>query len=37
MKKKIEEANSTVAKLKESIQTILKKVKDEFTANKTET
>lgn len=37
LKAKIEEANGSVAKLKNSIQEILKKVKEEFSANKTET
>ena len=37
MKKKIDEAGGSVAKLKESVQTALKKVKEEFTALKTDT
>jgi ElaB/YqjD/DUF883 family membrane-anchored ribosome-binding protein len=36
LKKRIEEANGTVTKLKENVQAILKKVKEEFTQNKTE-
>jgi len=36
MKKKIDEAGGSVAKLKESVQTALKKVKEEFTALKTD-
>ncbi len=31
LKKQIEEANSSIAKMKENVQTILKKVKEEFT------
>jgi hypothetical protein len=30
LKKQIEEANSSIAKMKENVQTILKKVKEEF-------
>ena len=37
MKAKVDEANAAVTKLKESVQGILKKVKEEFTASKTET
>ena len=37
LKAKVDEANTAVTKLKESIQGILKKVKEEFTALKTET
>jgi hypothetical protein len=37
LKKQIDEANSSIAKMKENVQTILKKVKEEFTQNKTET
>ena len=37
LKAKIEEANGSVAKLKSSIQEILKKIKEEFTVNKSDT
>ena len=37
LRKKIDEANGAVTKMKESIQGVLKKVKEEFSANKTET
>lgn len=36
MKKRIEEVNGLVTKLKDNVQVILKKVKEEFTQNKTE-
>ena len=37
LRKDSEENKTNLAKLKENLQNVLKKVKDEFTANKTET
>jgi uncharacterized protein YPO0396 len=37
LRKLVEESNGSVTKLKENVQAILKKVKDEFTQSKTET
>lgn len=37
MKKETEETKANLNKLKENVQTIVKKIKEEFTSNKTET